>query len=237
MIIYSTWCEKLKPPGKAKWKGRRKKKQAEVMEWVSHCSLVSVQRCCTSQTPTSRKQLYRWIEWAFLTSKAAKIIPVPWVVALTSSLKHFSANNAVWNMNLSLPRHLQGFLSASAVTPSQISGLREWVQQHCCCSWASQCPSVEVFCWESAELCEQELGLLHCRSYAADLLAKSIFSYLSTDSVFMINKTESCRRRCKYFSSSLALLLSFSPLHREREGRDLKQTHTLAQEQNSSKVK
>lgn len=92
-------------------------------------------------------------------------------------------------MNLSFPRHLQGFLSASAVNSSQISGLREWVQQHCWCSWASQCLLVKVFCWESAELCEQELGLLHCRSYAADLLTKNTFSYLSTGSVFIINKT------------------------------------------------
>lgn len=62
VIFYSGWCENLKHPGKAKCKGKR-----EVM--------ASYQNSGTWQHSDALQQSW-WMGWAFLTSKAAKIIPV-----------------------------------------------------------------------------------------------------------------------------------------------------------------
>lgn len=146
------------------------------------------------------QQLTWWKGWVFLTPKAAKIIPVPWTVRLTSPLKHLSAIEVIWYMNLSFPRHPRGFLPASVVNYSQIYGLRVWVKPQLWCSWTSRCLWVEALCWGSAEPSEWEPGLL-CRSgYAADILEKGCSLVLLTGSLWSTKQKLAGERHPSYLA-------------------------------------
>lgn len=113
MIIYRTWCEKLKPPGKANLKGRRKQKR-----WSNYPTIHS----------------FLWGDIAHLRHLPAALAPQQAAEVVESvSIPHTQGyqNNScaldsetwfipetpfsrkvVWNMNLNSCRHLRGFLPA-----------------------------------------------------------------------------------------------------------------------------